>query len=72
MNIIMKEQGEVINATSNEFCNALRSLERYIIKSYMSPITGETPPVIPPIKNNDSYMERRAFKRIPSYASTIE
>jgi len=64
----MKEQGEVITETSNEFCNALRSLERYIIKSYMSPITSETPP----IKNNDSYMERRAFKRIPSYAAAIE
>ena len=68
----MKEQGEVITETSNEFCNALRSLERYIIKSYMSPITGETPPVPPLIKNYDLYMERRAFKRIPSYAAAIE
>ena len=68
----MKERGEVITETSNEFCNALRSLERYIIKSYMSPISCETPPVTSPIKNNDSYMERRAFKRIPSYAATSE
>ncbi len=65
----MKEKGEVITETSNEFCNALRSLERYIIKSYMTPISGEIPPVTSPIKNNDFYMERRAFKRIPSYAA---
>ena len=47
----MKEQGEVITATSYEFCNALRSLEQYITKSYMLPVAVETPQVIPPIKN---------------------
>jgi hypothetical protein len=68
----MKEQGQIIIETSNEFCNALRSLERYIIKSYMTPVSGDTPLVTPPINNNDFYMERRAFKRIPSYVSAIE
>ena len=68
----MNKRDEVITETSHEFCNALRSLERYIIKSYMSPISGETPPVTPQMKNNDYYMERRAFRRIPSYAAAVE